>query len=129
MKKLIVIMAATGLLAAGCASRKNQGGTNENNPNYSTGTTESSGAMDNSTSKGATGLRNGGTINTNAPENGTSVAPSSGGATEPGGNSSGTGQAPETKPENNNGATTPDSGNNSNTSTNSTPSDTGNPNP
>jgi hypothetical protein len=40
MKKLIALMALAGLVAAGCASKENQGGSldNQSNPNYGTGT-------------------------------------------------------------------------------------------
>lgn len=86
MKKLIVIMAVTGLLAVGCSSRRNQGGVNENNPSYGTGTTES-GTTENNPGKGAENLTNGNSVNTNAPssggpaDNGTGIAPGSPGDT------------------------------------------------
>src|ERR1044071_6239512 len=89
MNKLIVILAVAGLMATGCASRKNQGGvSNENNPSYGAGTTESSGTMDNNTGKGgAQNLNNGNATNT--PPGTTIPGDNKGGATTPGGTSSG----------------------------------------
>jgi hypothetical protein len=88
MKKLIVLTAMAGLLAAGCASRANRGGTYENqqaNPNYGSGTngtgtmsTTPSGQNNNS----ATTPSNSGTYNNNP--NGTS---NGGAATSPRGTS------------------------------------------
>ena len=128
MKKLIVILAVTGLLAVGCASRRNQGGVgNENNPSYGTGTTENSGTMENNAGKGAETLKNG--INTNTPsstsptQNGTVTTPGTGGATTPGGNNSGNGS---TQSPDQNTTPTPDAGN---TPTNTPPGDSGTQNP
>ena len=80
MNKLIAIMALTGLLAAGCASKTNQGGTyNENNPSYGTSKSET------------------GEISTNTPSSNIDTNQdilnqgSTGSSTAPGGSTSGTG--------------------------------------
>ncbi|HTL57906.1 MAG TPA: hypothetical protein VL361_19615 [Candidatus Limnocylindrales bacterium] len=108
MNKLIVILAVAGLMATGCASRKNQGGvSNENNPSYGTGTTENSGAMENNTGKGAENLKNGNAA-TNPPIS-TIPEENKGGATTPGGIDSGANSS--TSPDLN-GTQKPDSGSN-----------------
>src|SRR5689334_18519431 len=101
MKKLIALMALAGLLAAGCASRENRGGTYENpqaNPSYGTGTsgtgtmnTTPSEQNNNSATTPSNSGSTSGTFNNNP--NGTS---SSGGATAPGGATSGSGSQDKT---------------------------------
>lgn len=122
MKKLIVMIAVTGLLAVGCSSQGSRGGTNENSPTYGTGTTENSAE---SNPKGAEQLKNNRGSTTNAPtsnptDNGT------GGATTPGGSSSGN---DSTQTPNSSTTPTPENGNNNPNSSSSGPGSSGTQNP
>jgi hypothetical protein len=116
MKKLIALTAFAGLLAVGCASHENRGGTYENpqaNPNYGTGTsgtgtmsTTPSGQNNNSATTPSTS----GTYNNNP--NGTS---NSGAATSPGGATSGSSSQDQNSSSNpNQGSSNPNSDNSSN---------------
>lgn len=132
MKKLIVISALMGLVAAGCASRENQGGTSssQNTPNYGTGTsdmgtsgtsnTQNSDLQKNTQGKGANDLQN----NNNS---------GAGAATAPGGTSSGTSSEGVQTPKDNSNAqgtdtnSIPQSQDNNNTTPNSGTSGSGQP--
>ena len=75
MKKLIAVTAMAGLLAVGCASKENRGGSyDQSNPSYGTGTSSSTGTMNNTTPNSSSTSNAGGNLNNSSGQSGSSTA-------------------------------------------------------